>query len=133
MNSNRTNMDLFHKIQGIIDANTPNIPEGDYLELCNAIGKLRERVKPPKFLLDQNEPLILPQYERTVNPDMTSNTGTVDDLFRAYQSNPEDFEATVSDGQPQEWIYQELSDQELSEYVHQMEWSTVVDVSVVGE
>jgi hypothetical protein len=64
---------------------------------------------------------------------MTSNTGTVDDLFRAYQSNPEDFEATVSDGQPQEWIYQELSDQELSEYVHQMEWSTVVDVSVVGE
>jgi hypothetical protein len=126
-------MDLFHKIQGIIDANTPNIPEGDYLELCNAIGKLRERVKPPKFLLDQNEPLILPQYEPTVNPDMTSNTGTVDDLFRAYQSNPEDFEATVSDGQPQEWIYQELSDQELSEYVHQMEWSTVVDVSVVGE
>ncbi len=126
-------MDLFHKIQGIIDANTPNIPEGDYLELCNAIGKLRERVKPPKFLLDQNEPLILPQYEPTVNPDMTSNTGTVDDLFRAYQSNPEDFEATVSDGQPQEWIDQELSDQELSEYVHQMEWSTVVDVSVVGE
>ena len=126
-------MDLFHKIQGIIDANTPNIPEGDYLELCNAIGKLRERVKPPKFLLDQNEPLILPQYEPTVNPDMTSNTGTVDDLFRAYQSNPEDFEATVSDGQPQEWIYQELSDQELSEYVHQMGWSTVVDVSVVGE
>ena len=126
-------MDLFHKIQGIIDANTPNIPEGDYLELCNAIGKLRERVKPPKFLLDQNEPLILPQYQPTINPDMTSNTGTVDDLFRAYQSNPEDFEATVSDGQPQEWIYQELSDQELSEYVHQMEWSTVVDVSVVGE
>jgi hypothetical protein len=104
MNSNRTNMDLFHKIQGIIDANTPNIPEGDYLELCNAIGKLRERVKPPKFLLDQNEPLILPQYQPTINPDMTSNTGTVDDLFRAYASNPEDFEATVSDGQPQEWI-----------------------------
>ena len=128
MKSTRSNMDLFHKIQSIIDANTSNIPEGDYLELCNAIGKLRDRVKPPKFLLDQNEPLILPQYEPTVNPDMTSDTGTVEDLFRAYASNPEDFEATVSDGQPQEWI-----DQELSEYVHQMEWSTVVDVSVVGE
>jgi hypothetical protein len=89
MNSNRTNMDLFHKIQGIIDANTPNIPEGDYLELCNAIGKLRERVKPPKFLLDQNEPLILPQYEPTTQVDVESD----DEHFVPYP-----------DGQPQEWI-----------------------------
>jgi hypothetical protein len=79
-------MDLFHKIQGIIDANTPNIPEGDYLELCNALGKLRERVKPPKFLLDQNEPLMLPQYEPTIQVA---------------------FFVPYPDGQPQEWIDQE--------------------------
>ena len=85
-------MDLFHKIQGIIDANTPNIPEGDYLELCNALGKLRERVKPPKFLLDQNEPLMLPQYEPTIQV--------------AFESDDEHF-VPYPDGQPQEWIDQE--------------------------
>ena len=50
-------MDLFHKIINLIDKNSSVIPEGDYLELCDTIKQLRDRVNPPSFLLDQNQPL----------------------------------------------------------------------------
>ena len=50
-------MDLFHKILALVDKNSDRIPEGDYLELCNTIQELREQVKAPSFLLDQNQPL----------------------------------------------------------------------------
>jgi hypothetical protein len=50
-------MDLFHKIMELVDKNSDKIPEGDYLELCDTIHELRRRVKPPSFLLDQNQPL----------------------------------------------------------------------------
>ena len=51
-------MDLFHKIMALVDKNSDNIPEGDYLELCDTIHELRRQVKPPPFLLDQNQPLM---------------------------------------------------------------------------
>ena len=51
-------MDLFHKIIDLIDKNSDKIPEGDYLELCDTIQELRRQVKPPSFLLDQNQPLM---------------------------------------------------------------------------
>ena len=41
----------------LVDKNSDRIPEGDYLELCDTIQELREQVKPPSFLLDQNQPL----------------------------------------------------------------------------
>ena len=41
----------------LVDKNSDRIPEGDYLELCNTIQELREQVKAPSFLLDQNQPL----------------------------------------------------------------------------
>jgi len=50
-------MDLFHKIIDLIDKNSSVIPEGDYLEMCDTIKELREKVKPPPFLIDQNEPM----------------------------------------------------------------------------
>jgi hypothetical protein len=50
-------MDLFHKIMALVDKNSDKIPEGDYLELCDTIHELRRQVKPPSFLLDQNQPL----------------------------------------------------------------------------
>ena len=50
-------MDLFHTLMELIDKNTENISEGDYLQMCDTMKKLRERVKPPAFLLDQNQPL----------------------------------------------------------------------------
>ncbi len=78
-------MDLFHKILALVDKNSDRIPEGDYLELCDTIQELREQVKPPSFLLDQNQPLWMgreaPVYEPTV---------------------------PMSDGQPREWIEDSL-------------------------
>ena len=40
----------------LVDKNSGNIPEGDYLELCDTIQALREQVKPPSFL-DQSIPM----------------------------------------------------------------------------
>ena len=52
-----TQMDLFHKLIDLVDKNAERIPEGDYVDICNTIKELRERVRPPSFLLDQNDPL----------------------------------------------------------------------------
>ena len=54
-------MDLFHKIIDLVDKNSSVIPEGDYLELCDTIKELREKVQPPPFLIDQNEPMTFLQ------------------------------------------------------------------------
>jgi hypothetical protein len=54
-------MDLFHKIIDLVDKNSSVIPEGDYIELCDTIKELREKVQPPPFLLDQNEPMTILQ------------------------------------------------------------------------
>ena len=42
----------------LVDKNSDKIPEGDYLELCDTIHELRRQVKPPSFLLNQNQPLM---------------------------------------------------------------------------
>jgi hypothetical protein len=63
-------MDLFPKIMELVDKNADKIPEGDYLELCGAIKALREQVKPPPFLLDQNVPLQLPSHVLNVSGDI---------------------------------------------------------------
>jgi|TARA_B100001758_G_scaffold90130_1_gene76832 hypothetical protein len=54
-------MDRFHKIMELLDKNSENIPEGDYLELVNTVAEIRQQVKPPPFLLDQNEPMAYPR------------------------------------------------------------------------
>ena len=54
-------MDLFHKIIDLVDKNSSVIPEGDYRELCDTIKELREKVQPPPFLIDQNEPMTFLQ------------------------------------------------------------------------
>lgn len=53
-------MDIFHKLQGLVDKVAELIPEGDYVEICNVIMAIREQVRPPWFLVDQNEPMTLP-------------------------------------------------------------------------
>lgn len=58
-------MDNFHKLLDLIDRNAKNIPEGDYVEICKVIRLLYEKVKPPSYLLDQNEPMTIPVYEPT--------------------------------------------------------------------
>ena len=37
-------MELFHKIMELVDKNVEHIPEGDYLQLCDTIQQLRQRV-----------------------------------------------------------------------------------------
>jgi len=48
-------MDKFHSLMALIDKNTDVLPDGDYLEIANIIKEIRDQVKPPSFLLDQNE------------------------------------------------------------------------------
>ena len=94
-------MDLFHKIQSLVDKNSDKIPEGDYLELCNTIKDLRDKVKPPRFLLDQNQPLTMSDYD-------------------PQRDGPPVY---VTDGQPQEWINEEHPG--LSAFLEQLhaEWA----------
>ena len=67
---NQNKMDLFHRLIDLIDKNADRIPEGDYVEICNVIKDLREKVKPPRFLIDQNEPMTLPDSPiRMMTPD----------------------------------------------------------------
>lgn len=98
---------MFHKIQELIDKNTMNIPEGDYLELCNTLQTLRRKVQPPSFLLDQNEPMPIGVFEE--EPVII---GSLDD---------ED-----EDEDDDEDYYISHADATLSEYVHQLhaEWSS---------
>ena len=78
-------MDLFHKIMALVDKNSDKIPEGDYLELCDTIHELRQQVKPPSFLLDQNQPLWMGDEAPTYRPTLP-----------------------VTDGQPRDWMDDEL-------------------------
>lgn len=55
-------MDKFHTLLSLIDRNSDKISEGDYLQICNILNDLYKKVKPPYFLLDQNEPMTL-SYE----------------------------------------------------------------------
>ena len=82
-------MDLFHKIIDLIDKNSDRIPEGDYLELCDTIQELREQVKPPSFLLDQNQPLWVGEQPSR------------DFLISGPVYRPT---VPVTDGQPPEWF-----------------------------
>ena len=66
-------MDLFHKLIELIDKNSSTIPEGDYIELCDTMKQLRDKVKPPSFLLDQNEPMTLgDEDEEVVHPGLNA-------------------------------------------------------------
>lgn len=37
--------DLFHKLLELIDNNSENIPEGDYMEICSLIKQIHDKVK----------------------------------------------------------------------------------------
>ena len=139
MKSTRTNMDLFHKIQGIVDKNMWNFPEGDYLEICNTVKELRDLVTPPTFLLDQNQPLILPQYEST-DQEFSDFLEHTEVGFWADRDHPllfPEYEPTLP--QPSHWrnhieqlreptnrALEEPSKQELEEFLQELhaEWST---------
>lgn len=91
---------MFHKIQELIDRNTDKLPEGDYLELCNTLHALRQKVQPPSFMVNQNEPMA-------VGPVVVGSLDGDD------EDEDEDY-------------YVSYADATLSEYVHQLhaEWSS---------
>ena len=84
-------MDLFHKIMALVDKNSGNIPEGDYLQLCNTIQELREHVKPPSFL-DQTRPTWISDHdpERDGPP--------------IYEPTHDILNGPIPDGQPRDWM-----------------------------
>jgi hypothetical protein len=86
-------MDLFHKIMALVDKNSGNIPEGDYLQLCNTIQELREHVKPPSFL-DQSIPMW--------GYDETNQRPPVFQPTHGILNGP------IPDGQPRDWMDDEL-------------------------
>jgi|SRR6056300_236489 hypothetical protein len=59
------NMDKFHSLMALVDKNADILPDGDYLQIANLIKEIRDKVKPPRFLPDQNEPMTMPEYEPT--------------------------------------------------------------------
>ena len=76
-------MDLFHKLIELVDKNSDKIPEGDYINMCDTIKQLRDKVKPPSFLLDQNIPLT-------------------------YEPTHDILNGLIPDGQPRDWMDNEL-------------------------
>ena len=48
-------MDLFHKLIDLVDKNAERIPEGEYVELCNVIKDIRQKVKPLRVFAEQGE------------------------------------------------------------------------------
>lgn len=64
-------MDKFHKLLELVDKNASTIPEGDYIEMCNIIKEIHEKVRPPPFLLDQNEHMTMtPQAQAELMEDI---------------------------------------------------------------
>ena len=79
----------------LVDKNSENIPEGDYLQLCDTIQELREHVKPPSFL-DQTRPTWISDHdpERDGPP--------------RYEPTHDILNGPIPDGQPREWMDDEL-------------------------
>ncbi len=65
-------MDKFHELLELVDKNATIIPDGDYIKMCNINKPIHKSVKPPPFLLDQNQPMTYTQ--------------SIDEFFRNYQN-----------------------------------------------
>ena len=79
----------------LVDKNSGNIPEGDYLQLCDTIQELREHVKPPSFL-DQTRPTWISEHdpERDGPP--------------IYEPTHDILNGPIPDGQPRDLMDDEL-------------------------
>lgn len=81
-------MDLFHKLQDLIDKNTAAIPENDYIEMCSTLMEIRRLVKPPGYMVDQNTPMPMPV------PPPFMPTFTPPDVFRPFRALAEEARST---------------------------------------
>lgn len=88
------NMDKFHSLMALVDKNASVLPDGDYLQIANLIKEIRDKVKPPSFLLDQNEPMTMPEYEPTsVTIDLSAlHAEWTNDRYAEYDEDEDDEE-----------------------------------------
>lgn len=98
-------MDLFHKLQDLIDKNTESIPENDYIEMCEVIMNIRNLVKPPRFLVSQNVPMQMPEL---IPPFMPSRDA-IEESSSEEETEEEEMEedGEVEDGMRLEEMYDE--------------------------
>ena len=100
-------MDLFHKLQDLIDKNTESIPENDYIEMCEVIMKIRNMVKPPRFLVSQNVPMQMPEL---IPPFMPARSrDAIEESSSEEETEEEEMEedGEVEDGMRLEEMYDE--------------------------
>ena len=114
-------MDLFHKLIELVDKNSDKIPEGDYINMCDTIKQLRDKVKPPSFLLDQNIPL-------TYEPTHDILNGLIPDEL---PSDPDTAAQRDREQFHQHWreVHEEVMYPGLHEFLQQLdeEWSDPVE------
>jgi hypothetical protein len=98
-------MDLFHKLQDLIDKNTESLPENDYIEMCEVIMNIRNLVKPPRFLVSQNVPMQMPEL---IPPFMPSRDA-IEESSSEEETEEEEMEedGEVEDGMRLEEMYDE--------------------------
>lgn len=126
-------MDLFHKLIDLIDKNSDNIPEGDYLKMCDTIKELREQVKPPSFL-DQTIPMwVSDETSRGAPVFHPTHTISRDWLNDELPSDPDTAAQRDREQFHQRW--RECDDDEerenpgLTQFLHELheEWSDPVE------
>jgi hypothetical protein len=85
-------MDLFHQLQDLIDKNTQSIPENDYIAMCEVIMNIRNMVKPPRFLLNQNVPMQMPELIPPFRPFMPSRDAIEESSSSEEETEEEEME-----------------------------------------
>jgi hypothetical protein len=104
-------MDLFHQLQDLIDKNTQSIPENDYIAMCEVIMNIRNMVKPPRFLLNQNVPMQMPEL---IPPFMPSRDA-IEESSSEEETEEEMEEEEMEDGITSRTYFHHSDDDELIE------------------
>ena len=112
----------------LVDKNSDKIPEGDYLELCDTIHELRRQVKPPSFLLDQNQPILFSNQAPVFRPTLPVTDGQPPEWIEdSLPSDPDTAAQRAREQLHQRW--RELDDPGLNQFLQELheEWTDPVE------
>ena len=120
----------------LVDKNSDKIPEGDYLELCDTIHELRRQVKPPSFLLDQNQPLWMGREAPVYRPTVPVTDGQPPEWFEdPLLSDPDTTAQRSREQLQQRWreLEEEVMYPGLNQFLQELheEWSATDNMSPV--